>query len=279
MSCDTSFQLAVVIPAHDEEAWIRPCLDAVRASGGPARAQVIVVANGCRDRTADLARAEADKFAARGWRLEVIELARGSKIAALNAGDADVKAPVRAYLDADVVVDGKVLGQLAQYLDRPEPAYGSGTLEITAPGSAVTRAYARTYRKVPFITQGVPGCGLFAVNAAGRARWGDWPEIISDDTFARLHFTSAERHSVAGRYRWPLVAGWRALVKVRRRQNIGVIEVEQAYPALAANDDTPKLSAGQKLRMALADPLGFAVYAGVALATKLGGDAGWSRGR
>lgn len=273
------FALAVVIPAHDEEPWIRSCLAAVLASAGPGCAQVIVVANGCRDATAERARGFAAGFAARGWQLDVIELTEGSKIKALNAGDAIAQAPVRAYLDADVEVDTEVLGQLAEHLSTPAPAYASGRLEITRPRSAVSRAYARIYRQVPFIARGVPGCGLFAVNAAGRARWGAWPEIISDDTFARLQFTARERHAVPGGYRWPLVEGWRALVRVRRRQNLGVQEIARSYPELAANDEKPPVSPAAKLRLALGDPAGFAVYAGVALATRLGGDSGWSRGR
>lgn len=269
----------MVIPAFNEAPWIRACLDAVAASGGPARAQVIVVANGCTDDTAGIARGCAEGFAARGWELKVLELAQGSKIAALNAADAIVQADVRAYLDADVIVDEGVLGQLTEVLRDPRPAYASGTLQIVEPATAVSRAYRRIYTQVPFIARGVPGCGLFAVNAAGRARWGDWPQIISDDTFARLHFTGSERRVVPGRYHWPLVEGWRALVKVRRRQNVGVDEIARTYPELAANDDKPALDWRQKLSMAVRDPIGFAVYGGVALATRFGGETGWSRGR
>lgn len=269
----------MVIPAYNEAPWIGACLDAVAASGGPAHAQVIVVANGCTDETAAIARGRAEGFAARGWQLAVLELAQGNKIAALNAADAIVRAPVRAYLDADVVVDEGVLGQLTEVLRGTRPAYASGTLQIAEPASPVSRAYRRIYAQVPFIAHGVPGCGLFAVNAAGRARWGDWPAIISDDTFARLNFSGDERRTVPGRYRWPLVEGWRALVRVRRRQNVGVEEIARRFPHLAANDDKPPLGLGQKLSMALCDPLGFAVYGGVALATRLGGETGWSRGR
>lgn len=274
-----AFDLAVVIPANNEETWIARCLRAVLASHGPDHAQVIVVANGCTDNTADVARGLTRDFAARGWALVVLELMQGSKIAALNAGDGWVTAPVTAYLDADVGVGPDVLGQLAGALRGDAPAYGSGTLHIPTPQSAISRAYLRIYEQVPFITTGVPGCGLFAVNAAGRARWGKWPDIISDDTFARLQFTPQERHKVPGVYEWPIVEGWAALVRVRRRQNVGVTEVHARYPALARNDEKPALSPGAMAAMALRDPLGFATYAGVALATKLSGDTGWSRGR
>lgn len=273
------FELAVIIPANNEQDWIARCLGAVLASYGPAHVQVIVVANGCTDDTAETARGFTRDFAARGWALVVLELMQGSKIAALNAGDGWVTAPVRAYLDADVVVAPDVLGQLAARLARPDPAYGSGTLDVPRPETAATRAYLRIYRQVPFIATGVPGCGLFALNAAGRKRWGDWPDVISDDTFARLQFSGAERHKVDGRYLWPLVEGWSALVRVRRRQNAGVDEIARAYPALMDNDDKPGLSPGAKVSMALKDPIGFAVYAGVALATKFGKDTQWVRGR
>lgn len=274
-----AFDLAVVIPANNEETWIARCLRAVLASHGPDHAQVIVVANGCTDNTAEIARGLTRDFAARGWALVVLELMQGGKIAALNAGDGWVTAPVTVYLDADVGVGPDVLGQLAGALRRDAPAYGSGTLHIPTPQSAISRAYLRIYEQVPFITTGVPGCGLFAVNTAGRARWGKWPDIISDDTFARLQFTPQERHKVPGVYEWPIVEGWAALVRVRRRQNVGVTEVHARYPALARNDEKPALSPGAMAAMALRDPLGFATYAGVALATKLGGDTGWSRGR
>lgn len=273
------FDLAVIIPANNEEDWIARCLRAVLASRGPAHAQVIVVANGCSDATAEIARGFTRDFAARGWALVVLELVQGSKIAALNAGDGWVTAPVRVYLDADVVVDPDVLGQLAERLDHAAPAYGSGTLVVPRPATPASRAYLRIYQKVPFIAQGVPGCGLFAVNDAGRKRWGDWPDVISDDTFARLNFTGKERHKVPGRYEWPIVEGWSALVRVRRRQNVGVDEIARDYPALARNDDKPELRLMDKLAMALRDPVGFAVYGGVALATRFGKDTAWARGR
>ncbi|MFZ5963202.1 glycosyltransferase [Thalassococcus sp. BH17M4-6] len=273
--------ISVLIPASNEAALIGGCLTALCASDWPgSRVEVIVIANGCTDDTTKLARGFAPRFAARDWSLVVLDRAEGGKLAALNAGDAAATAPIRAYLDADVTVSPPLLHDLYRLLDTDAPRYASGQVRITARGRAA-RAYARIYRQVPFMRHGVPGCGLFAVNAAGRARWGTFPQIISDDTFVRLHFAPGERVSAAASYDWPLVEGWENLVKVRRRQDVGVDEIATDYPALLANDDKPAFPTSEKLSMALRDPVGFAVYSGVALASRLtrGRASGWSRGR
>lgn len=275
--------MSVIVPANEEAATIGPCLTALLESDFPGdlAVQVVVVANGCRDDTAQRAQGFAPRFAARGWRLDVIERSEGGKPGALNAGDARAIGAVRAYLDADVRVSRPLLAQLVTALDRSGPALASGRVSIPRPGSAVSRAYRRTYLRVPFMTHGVPACGLFAVNRAGRARWGDFPDIISDDTFVRLQFSPAERIGVPALYHWPLVEGWTNLVRVRRRQDAGVAEIARRYPDLLANDDKRALRRGETLALAVRDPLGFAVYTGVAAAVRLtkGRAQGWSRGR
>jgi hypothetical protein len=131
------------------------------------------------------------------------------------------------------------------------------------------------------MTLGVPGFGVFAMNRAGRARWRDWPDIISDDTFARLNFRPEERIAVPATYDWPMIEGFAPLVRVRRRQDIGVAEVETLYPDLMRNND-PYNSARPIWRRAMADPLGFVVFAAVRLAIRspiLRSSNRWVRGR
>ncbi|MDP5305992.1 glycosyltransferase [Paracoccus spongiarum] len=276
-------RLSVILPASNEEAWLGDCLAALIAGDPvPGGAEVIVVANGCRDRTADVARTMAPAAAAAGWPLQVIERAEGDKIGALNAGDSAARGALRAYLDADVIVSPALMADLATALaDAPGAAYASGTATIPRADSAVTRAYARLWQRLPFARSEAPGYGLFAVNAAGRARWGTFPRIISDDTFVRLHFAPQERIGVAAPYSWPMVEGWSRLVRVRRRQDAGVTEIAERWPHLLANEGKPALGTGGALRLALRDPVGFAVYAAVSVAVRLrrGGGAGWSRGR
>ena len=272
--------ISVIIPAHNEAALIGDCLSALLASDPVAvPVEVVIVANGCTDATAEIAEEYRRQADARGWDFTVLDLPALGKPGALNAGDAAARHPARVYLDADVTVSPALLAGLWQVLDREAPAYASGRVRITARG-ATSRRYARLWARLPYMAQGVPGCGLFAVNAAGRARWQDFPPIISDDTYVRLLFRPEDRHLVDAPYDWPIAEGVRALVKVRRRQDAGVAEIAQRYPALLANDDKLPLGARGKLSLAIHDPFGFLTYTGVALAVKLlPAPKDWSRGR
>ncbi len=270
--------LSVIIPASDEAGYIGACLTALFA-GGPAGSEAVVVANGCQDATADVARGYQAMAEAAGWRLIVLDLAQGGKPNALNAGDAAATGEMRAYLDADVVVSRGLMAQLVAALSVPAASYASGTARVPRPQSRVTRAYARFWQRLPFARAVAPGHGLFAVNAAGRARWGAFPAVISDDSFVRWQFRPAERVQVAGSYDWPMVEGFAALVRVRRRQDAGVAELDRLYPALRAREAKAPLTAGHILALALRDPAGFAAYAAVALAVRLKKGSGWTRGR
>lgn len=274
--------VSVLIPAHNEAEYIQSCLAALCASdplpqGGAV--EILVLANGCSDETAALARAHPLPA---NWEMQVLELPQGGKLGALNAGDAAAQGAVRIYLDADVLVEPALLGQLVTALDGAAPRYASGTPRIAPAQSALTRAYGRFWTGLPFVREGVPGFGLFAMNQAGRARWQDWPDIVADDLFARLSFTPEERVKLPATYSWPMVEGFRNLVRVRRRQNAGVTELATRFPQLMQNEDKPALPLSRLLRMLLRDPVGFASYALVSLAVKLPifrSRERWTRGR
>lgn len=273
--------LSIVIPASNEAALIGPCLEALLACEDLRSANVVVVANGCTDDTAAIARGFAHGAAARNWRIEVVELERGHKPSALNAGDSLCPDGARVYLDADVIVEPGLLAEICALLARDGPVYASGRVRVRGGASRISRAYARIYAQMPFFSHGVPGCGLFAVNEAGRERWGTFPDLISDDTFVRLQFAPGERLSARSGYDWPVVQGWTALLRVRRRQEAGVAQLRALEPALFDNDDARPGRLGVLLRAARHDPGGVAIYVAVNALAKLTRrtNGAWSRGR
>ena len=274
--------LSVIIPANNEQAFIGPCLDAVLAQDIDLPFQVVVAANGCTDRTAEIAQGYADRFAARNVELTVLDIAEGGKPNALDRADDAALTGMRAYLDADVRLGPAMLSQLLEALSVPEPRYASGRLVVAPAESWVTRHFARVWQTLPFMTDGVPGAGLFAVNAAGRARWERFPQIISDDTYVRLLFTPEERLGVAEAYSWPMVEGWAGLVRVRRRQDAGVAEISRLWPEMMRREGKAPVGTGGTLRRFLRMPVSMSVYIAILLTVRFGPgrtSSGWARGR
>ena len=273
--------LSVIIAARNEAGYIGKCLNSILKQddeAGPV--EVIVVANACTDNTAEVALAARPGVEARGWDLYVIEDPTPGKIHALNTGDRAAVGDVLVYLDADVVCDTDLFGALRNVLAIDEPLYATGTLQVTAARSWITRQYARFWQRLPFVQGGAVGAGLFAVNRVGRSRWQEFPEIISDDTYVRLHFTPQERIEVSPKYHWPMVEGRSALIKVRRRQDDGVAEIARLYPELVGNDDKDRLSKTGVIGLFLKDPVGFVVYGCVSAAVRLSPTSKqWTRGR
>lgn len=277
--------VSIILPAHNEADYIDACARALLQSDPLPdgwTAQVITVANGCTDDTVARARSHTGAAQARGWHWQVIDLDQGSKPGALNAGDSAATGKILVYLDADVLLSPALLPQLVAQLDASGPAYGSGSPVVSRGQSWVTRTYGKFWATLPFVSQGCPGFGVFAMNRDGRKRWRDWPPIISDDTYARLQFVPKERIRVAAEYHWPLVEGFRNLVRVRRRQNEGVAQIAELFPDLITHNDRVSIGLGGLMRRILRHPMGFVVYAAVVLAVKtplFRSTSNWARGR
>ena len=111
----------VIIPAHDEAALIGGTLRTL-LTGAPAGAlQVVVVANGCLDATAAIARTFPD--------VRVVELDTASKAAALAAGARTAGDLPRVHLDADCAISGADVLRLVRALDE-ERALREGCSEL-----------------------------------------------------------------------------------------------------------------------------------------------------
>jgi glycosyltransferase involved in cell wall biosynthesis len=231
--------LTVIIPSYNEENYIGACLEAVRTQAGLPEnhsIQVIVAANGCNDRTVARAEEKAKELRNQGFEFVVLDIAQGNKMSAINQAETVAVYETRAFLDADVVLSDHVLAELVDILSADEPRYASGTISIPHAKSIVSQAYAKVWTNLPFVRDGVPGIGLYAMNAKGRARWNEFPAIYSDDRFVRLQFASHERFKTEATYDWPLPEGFTNLVHVRHRWSEGNMELSEQYPELIGND-------------------------------------------
>jgi glycosyltransferase involved in cell wall biosynthesis len=205
--------VSVVIAAHNEARVLGGCLDALLA-GGAEGLDVIVVANGCTDETAAVARARPG--------VRVIELAAASKPAALNAGDAAAVGFPRVYLDGDIPLSGGAVRRLAAALaggDRVLAAVPTRRLVLTGRPLPV-RAYYAVHARLPVFATGLFGRGAIALSEAGRARFDRFPDMIADDLFLDSLFNQRERvvvGEVAAPVGTPLRTGdlVRRLVRVR----------------------------------------------------------------
>lgn len=270
--------ISIIIPANNETDFIQACLQSLLDQDAVCtNAEIIVSANACHDDTVAKSTAFQSSFAARGWSLIVLDSPEPGKLGALNRAEELASAPAFAFLDADVLCDTGLVGQLAKALATDHPRYATGTFTLQPPRTLASRLYGRFWMELPFMKSQAVGAGLFALNRSGRARWGSFPDIISDDTFVRLSFAPEERIQVPARYHWPLVEGFTQLVRVRRRQNAGVEELQTLHPEIFANEAKPYLPIG---KLAARMPMAFAVYAMVQLVVRLlGPDKNWTRGR
>jgi 1,2-diacylglycerol 3-beta-glucosyltransferase len=110
---DDSLGLAVIVPAHDEEQQIAHTVRSIRESDySPDRRRIIVVADNCSDRTADVARAAGAEV----WeRTDPLRRGKGHALAwafarVLNQDDA---VQLVCVIDADCEVSPNLLGALA----------------------------------------------------------------------------------------------------------------------------------------------------------------------
>jgi cellulose synthase/poly-beta-1,6-N-acetylglucosamine synthase-like glycosyltransferase len=116
LDLSTALNLAVVIPAHNEEASIQSCLESLQACGfGANRVQLVVVADNCTDRTASIATQQGARVIHRDDTIQ-----RGKGFALSFAFGQLVKEPFDAFiiLDADTLVEKNFIHCFAERFSR-----------------------------------------------------------------------------------------------------------------------------------------------------------------
>ncbi|MFC7404883.1 glycosyltransferase [Georgenia alba] len=171
---------SVIIPAHDEEAVVGDGLHALLADSDPDEFEVVVVCNGCTDRTAERARQAADRL---GRAITVLSIREASKVAAIRAAEEWVTGFPRIYLDADVRCPTATLRAMVRAI-RAGAGVAVPTRTLDTTGSAwAARAYYEGWQALPWVQEQLAGRGAYAVGAATRTRFGVFPEGIADDRY------------------------------------------------------------------------------------------------
>jgi glycosyltransferase involved in cell wall biosynthesis len=113
--------ISIVIPAHNEEAYLERTLEALQQQNY-RWFEVIVVANGCTDRTAEVARGKCHRL---------IVLSQKNLGVARNLGARMARGDLLLFLDADTTLEPMALRRIAQDFGECDAA---GTLRGRAGG-------------------------------------------------------------------------------------------------------------------------------------------------
>jgi glycosyltransferase involved in cell wall biosynthesis len=216
-------EVCIIIPARDESQTLPRCLQSLLRQNYDGVMRLVVSDNGSTDDTVGLARAWADRFSAAGHEVIVLHLAEGNKCAALNVAEAAAEDLPRIYLDADVELSPNCVAEVVSVLARNgDVGMCSPRMQIARSATWVTRRYARVWGGLPWVRDDAIGGGFYAVSAAGRRRWGRFPDLLSEDSFVQAQFRRRERRVLDDCYfEIHLPDGFRDLLKVRTRQFSG----------------------------------------------------------
>jgi hypothetical protein len=225
---------------------------------------VIVVANGCTDDTAQVA-------ASFGPPVRVLSIPVASKREALVAGDRAARGFPRVYVDADVELGAQDVMALGEALRRPGMLAGGPTRVLALAGRPwLVRWYYSVWVRLPEVRSGLFGRGVIGVSEAGHARVASLPPLLADDLAASLAFAPEERVIVPGArviVHPPRTAG--DLLRRRVRATMGVGQVEQAEGAPSSTARTRPQDLAEIIRHEPRMAPRVAVFLAVALIARL----------
>jgi hypothetical protein len=213
----------IVIPAHNESRVIGRLLEQLLPGTQPTGLNVLVVANGCTDDTAEIA-------ASFGPRVQVLTIPVASKYAALVAADRGAADFPRIYVDADVEIRAQDVRELVAALEQPGVLAAAPERVLVLSGRPwPVRWFYDVWLRLPEARRGLWGRGVIAVGAAGQQRIARLPPLIGDDLAASLVFAPHERRIVTTAH--AVVHPPRTLADLLRRRirvATGVTQIEQA---------------------------------------------------
>jgi hypothetical protein len=223
----------VVIPAHNEGRVIGRLLGQLVPITPPGDLNILVVANGCTDDTAEVA-------AAFGSDVQVISIPVASKYEALITAARAVTDFPLIYVDADVELRATDVQALAAALRRPgiHAAAPERVLDLAGRPRAI-RWYYDIWNRLPEAQSGLWGRGVIAVDECGQQRVAALPPLLGDDLAASLLFEPHERAIVtSARVIVHPSRTFADLLRRRIRTTTGIAQLEQTESAPASTART-----------------------------------------
>lgn len=151
--------------------------------------EIVVVANGCTDDTAEVAARYSD--------VRVVSTPVPNKHHALRLGDENAAGFPRLYVDADVELRTADVRALTEALEEPGVHAAAPARYTPLDGCPWTvRWYYQIWEQLPVVREGLFGRGVIALTAEGHARIAGLPELMGDDLAASLSFAPGERRVV-----------------------------------------------------------------------------------
>jgi glycosyltransferase involved in cell wall biosynthesis len=153
---------SIVIPAHNEQAALARTLTTLLDTALPGEFEIVVVCNGCTDRTREISEGFAEQ---------------GVKTLAL-----DEPSMPRIYIDADIQITTDSIRRLVTSLNAGALAAAPhAQLDLTG-SSALVRSYFKIWTRLSHVSRGL-GSGVYALSADGRSLFGEFPDVLADDYF------------------------------------------------------------------------------------------------
>jgi exopolysaccharide biosynthesis WecB/TagA/CpsF family protein len=177
---------SVIIPAHNEAGVIARTLAPLAPLAAAGKIEVIVACNGCSDDTAAIARSFEG--------VQVLEIDRPSKPAALNAGDDAATLWPRLYLDADVRISANAVRDVLTALAPGGPLAARPAVEFDLQDAhPLIHSYYRTRLRLPSARNRLWAGGAYGLSKQGRERFGAFPDLTADDLFVDRLFAADEK--------------------------------------------------------------------------------------
>ena len=211
---------SIIVPAHNEEAVIRRTLETLLKDALPGEFEVLVVCNGCEDKTARNAESVSHDVTA-------IELAQPSKTLAINEGLRAATGDSVLLLDADIELSTADARKLLKAATRPGKEVAIAHMDIDTEGADIfVRSFYKIWKEHPYLRNGKFAAAI-ALSASGIARIGSLPAVTADDTYLKRLFpkdTIAVANGVRFTARAPRTVG--SLIKVRSRSYRGTRQLD-----------------------------------------------------